>query len=60
MNEEMKPMKDNDVWDLIPLPEDAKPISCKWIFKTKSNLKRQWGEVQGESCHKRIYTERRH
>ena len=35
MNEEIKSMKDNDVWDLVPLPEGAKPISCKWIFKTK-------------------------
>ena len=29
MNEEMKSMKDNDVWDLIPLLKGAKPISCK-------------------------------
>jgi hypothetical protein len=35
MNEEMNSMKDNDVWDLVPLPDDAKPIGCKWIFKTK-------------------------
>jgi len=35
MNEEMQSMKDNDVWDLIPLPEGVKPIGNKWIFKTK-------------------------
>ena len=35
MNEEIKSMKDNDVWDLVPLPKGAKPIGCKWIFKTK-------------------------
>ena len=35
MNEEYKSMHDNQVWDLIPLPEGKKPISCKWIFKTK-------------------------
>ncbi|XP_071916233.1 uncharacterized protein [Coffea arabica] len=29
MNEEIKSMKDNDVWDLVPLPEGAKPIGCK-------------------------------
>ena len=28
-------MQDNKVWELIPLPEGVKPISCKWIFKTK-------------------------
>ena len=35
MNEEIKSMKDNDVWDPVPLPEGVKIIDCKWIFKTK-------------------------
>ena len=35
MNEEYKSMQDNQIWDLVPLPEGKKPISCKWIFKTK-------------------------
>ena len=35
MKEEIKSMKDNDVWDLVKLPEGVKPIGCKWIFKTK-------------------------
>ena len=35
MNEEMKYMKDNNVWDLIQLPEGSKPIDCKWILKPK-------------------------
>ena len=39
MTEEMKSMKDNDVWDLVPLLEGAKPIGCKWIFKTKKDSK---------------------
>ena len=39
MNEEIKSMKDNDVWDLVPLPEGVKPIGCKWIFKTKRDSK---------------------
>ena len=43
MNEEIKSMKDNDVWDLVPLPEGAKPIGCKWIFKTKRDSK---GDVE--------------
>ena len=33
MNEEIKSMKENNVWDLIPFPEGVKPIGCKWIFK---------------------------
>ena len=43
MNEEIKSMKDNDVWDLIPLPKGVKPIGCKWIFKTKRDSK---GDVE--------------
>ena len=35
MNEEIKSMKENDIWDLVSLPEGTKPIGCKWIFKTK-------------------------
>ena len=35
MNDVFKSMKDNDIWDLVPLSESAKPNSCKWIFKTK-------------------------
>ncbi|KAL9443977.1 hypothetical protein AB3S75_017199 [Citrus x aurantiifolia] len=32
-------MKDNDVCDLVPLQEGAKPIGCKSIFKTKRDSK---------------------
>ena len=39
MNEEMKFMRDNDVWDLIKLPEGSKLIRYKWIFKTKRDSK---------------------
>ena len=38
MNEEIKSMKDNDVWDLVPLPEGVKPIG-----KTKRDSK---GDVE--------------
>ena len=43
MNEEIKSMKDNEVWDLVPLPEGVKPIGYKWIFKTKRDSK---GDVE--------------
>ena len=39
MNEEMKFMHENDVWDLVQLPEGLKPMGCKWIFKTKRDSK---------------------
>jgi len=37
MNEEYKSMHDNQVCNLVPLPEGKKSISCKWIFKTKKD-----------------------
>jgi len=37
IEEEIKSMRDNDVWDLVELSEGVKPIGCKWIFKTKTD-----------------------
>ena len=31
----MNSMKSNGVWDLVELPNRARAIGCKWIFKTK-------------------------
>ena len=39
MKDEMRSMKDNEVWDLVELPEGVKLIGCKWIFKTKKDSK---------------------
>jgi len=39
MNEEIKSMADNDVWEIVPLPKGARPIGSKWIFKTKRDSK---------------------
>ncbi|RVW23780.1 Retrovirus-related Pol polyprotein from transposon TNT 1-94 [Vitis vinifera] len=37
MKDEMSSMKCNDVWDLVELPNGAKAIGCKWVFKTKKD-----------------------
>lgn len=37
MTEELEATEKNHVWTLIPLPPNAKPIGCKWVFKTKRN-----------------------
>jgi Reverse transcriptase (RNA-dependent DNA polymerase) len=37
MDEKIKSMYDNKVWDIVSLPEGVKPIGCKWIFKTKKD-----------------------
>ena len=39
MNEELKSMAHNGVWDLIKLPNSCKPVGCKWVFKTKRDAK---------------------
>ena len=39
MNEELKSMAHNGVWDLIELPNSCKPVGCKWVFKTKRDAK---------------------
>ena len=33
----MNSMKSNDVWDFVELPNGAKAIGCKWVFKTKKD-----------------------
>ena len=37
MKEKMESMAKNQVWELVHLPEGAKPISSKWVYKTKRN-----------------------
>ena len=34
-------MQKDEVWDLVELLEAHKPISCKWVFKTKRDSKRK-------------------
>jgi hypothetical protein len=37
MKSEMESMYENQVWNLVELPEGVKPIGCKWIFKRKTD-----------------------
>ncbi|RVX18922.1 Retrovirus-related Pol polyprotein from transposon TNT 1-94 [Vitis vinifera] len=39
MNDELKSMAHNGIWDLIELPNSCKPIGYKWVFKTKRDAK---------------------
>ncbi|CAA2996273.1 Hypothetical predicted protein, partial [Olea europaea subsp. europaea] len=36
MKDEIKSMKDNDVWDLVELPKGVKPIGCIQILRDRS------------------------
>ena len=35
MEEELKSMDQNQVWDLVELLKGCKRVGCKWVFKTK-------------------------
>ena len=37
INEELKSMDQNEVWDLVELLEGYKKVGCRWVFKTKRN-----------------------
>ena len=37
--EELKSMSTNKVWDLVEIPDGAKKVGCKWVYKTKYDSK---------------------
>ena len=39
MQDKMKSMKTNGVWDLETIPKGAKTVGCKWVYKTKHDSK---------------------
>ena len=39
MKVEMNPMNTNDVWDLDKIPNGAKTVGCKWVYKAKCDSK---------------------
>jgi hypothetical protein len=41
MEEELRSMSSNDVWDLVEIPDGAKRVGCKLIYKIKYDSKRK-------------------
>jgi hypothetical protein len=37
MEDEMRSMSSNDVWDLEEIPKGAKIVGYKWVYKTKND-----------------------
>ena len=37
MENEIGSLHDNNVWELVELPEDRKAVGSKWVFKVKTN-----------------------
>jgi hypothetical protein len=40
MEDEIRSMSTNKVWNLEEIPKGAKTIDCKWVYKIKCNFKR--------------------
>ena len=40
LQDEMRSMSTNDVWDLEKIPKGAKVVGYKWVYKTKYGSKR--------------------
>jgi len=40
MEDEMRSMNSNKVWDLEEISKGAKTVGCKWVYKTKRDSKR--------------------
>jgi len=43
MDEELKSLKENDVWDVIPKPAGRKVVASRWVYEAKENAQ---GEVE--------------
>ena len=39
MKDEIQSMRTNDVWDIVEIPNVAKTVGCKWVYKTKCDSK---------------------
>ena len=37
METEIKALNDRDVWELVDLPQNRKPIKCRWVYDIKTN-----------------------
>ena len=38
MKKELKSIEENKFWDIVDLPESAKRVGCKWVFKAKCDF----------------------
>jgi len=39
MQDELKSMSTNQVYELVEIPDGVKPVGCKWVYKTKRDSK---------------------
>ena len=53
-------MYSNQVWDLIKVPNDIKPVGCKWVYKRKRGIDGKVETFKARRVAKRVYTKRRY
>ena len=39
IEDELRSMSTNEVWDLVEIPDGVKQVGCKWVYKTKRDSK---------------------
>ena len=39
MEDELRSMSTNKVWDFVEIPNGVKLVGCKWVYKTKCDSK---------------------
>ena len=60
MEDEMKSMNANKVWDLKIITKGAKIVGYKWVYKTKLDSQGNIERYKSATCGKRLYAKRRH
>jgi hypothetical protein len=57
MEDEMKLMSSNDVWDLEEISNGAKTVGCKWVYKTKYDSNGNIESIKRDLWQKGYYNE---
>ena len=37
MQEEMRALEENQMWEMVPRPEGVQPVGSRWVFNLKYN-----------------------
>ena len=58
MEDEMKSMNANKVWNLEIIPKGAKTVSCKWVYKIKLDSQRNIERYKAQLVQKALRKEK--
>jgi hypothetical protein len=54
MDQEIESIEKNNTWELVTLPEGARKVGVKWIYKTKLNEKGEIEKYKARLVEKRL------